>query len=72
MARRFYDTVTSTVTSVLINNSIHRKLEGTIKREHTPKLVFTLCWRIYCHTTIIGLTWGHFSDGDNEVLFIVQ
>ena len=20
----------------------------------------------------IGLTWGHFSDGDNEVLFIVQ
>ena len=24
-------------------------------------------------TTIeIGLTWGHFSDGDNEVLFIVQ
>ena len=19
-----------------------------------------------------GLTWGHFSDGDNEVLFIVQ
>ena len=22
--------------------------------------------------TPIGLTWGHFSDGDNEVLFIVQ
>ena len=23
-------------------------------------------------TNKIGLTWGHFSDGDNEVLFIVQ
>ena len=27
---------------------------------------------IWLKIAIIGLTWGHFSDGDNEVLFIVQ
>ena len=47
--------------TVVISRTVQNSLKKTV-----------VIGRVQNSLKKIGLTWGHFSDGDNEVFFIVQ